>query len=127
MDNMNKKFTTVIETIIIGALVFVLTFTNAFGALDYIAKDSLYQIPRGIDEKSLNEYGPIQTWSRSKYTDLIKTLNSGEGNGPLLIGFDIQFSGNVDEGDAAFAKAAEEAGNVVVVNHLIYKTNLEIF
>ena len=49
MDNMNKKFTTVIETIIIGALVFVLTFTNAFGALDYIAKDSLYQIPRGID------------------------------------------------------------------------------
>ena len=132
---MNKKFTTVIETIIIGALVFVLTFTNAFGALDYIAKDSLYQIPRGIDsnikiigidEKSLNEYGPIQTWSRSKYTDLIKTLNSGEGNGPLLIGFDIQFSGNVDEGDAAFAKAAEEAGNVVVVNHLIYKTNLEI-
>jgi len=135
MDNMNKKFTTVIETIIIGALVFVLTFTNAFGALDYIAKDSLYQIPRGIDsnikiigidEKSLDEYGPIQTWSRSKYTDLIKTLNSGEGNGPLLIGFDIQFSGNVDEGDAAFAKAAEEAGNVVVVNHLIYKTNLEI-
>ena len=82
---MKNKLIYIIEMVIVGLLVFLLTFVNAFGAIDYIAKDKLYQIPRGInsnikiigiDEKTQNEYGPVQTWSRSMYSDLIDQLNS---------------------------------------------------
>ena len=127
---MNKKIYAIIETLLVGVLVFVLTVTNALSALDYIARDGIYQVPRGIDsnikiigidEKTMDEYGPIQTWSRSQYAKLIEKLNESEDSKPLIIGFDIQFSGNVDEGDEEFAQAAKESGNVVVVEQLIYK------
>ncbi len=126
---MNKKIIAIIETLLVGVLVFVFTITNALSALDYIARDSIYQIPRGIDsdikiigidEKTMSAYGPVQTWSRSRYAELIKKLNESEDSKPLIIGFDIQFSGEVDEGDAEFAQAAKESGNVVVVDQLIY-------
>ena len=131
---MKRKIYIFIETIIVGLLVFLLTITNAFGSLDYIAKDYLYQIPRGIDssvkiigidEKTLDEYGPIQTWSRSNYAKLLDILNGDEKSRPLLVGFDIQFSGEVDEGDDAFADAAERYRNVVVVEQLIYSKRTE--
>lgn len=127
---MKNKLLYIIEALIIGFLIFILTVTNAFSAIDYIVRDGLYQLPRGIDsdikiigidEKTMSEYGAVQTWSRSMYADLINTLNGGEGNGPLLIGFDIQFTGNVDDGDQSFADAAKASGNVVVVDQLIYK------
>lgn len=126
---MSKKLLPVIEALIVGILVFLLTLTNLFSALDYIARDSLYQVPRGIksdikiigiDARTLEELGPIQTWSRSVYADLIKTLNVDENSKPYVIGFDILFSGNVDEGDEAFAEASEEYGNVVVVSRMVY-------
>ena len=47
-----KKWLIIIgESIVVGFLVFVLTFFNALSSFDYIAKDHLYQIPRGIDNK----------------------------------------------------------------------------
>lgn len=125
----------IIETLIVGVLVFFLTVTNLFMPLNYMLSDRLYQMPRGIDsrikiiaidEKTLTELGPIQTWSRTKYADLIEVLNADEASKPLMICFDIQFSGNVDEGDDAFAAAAKKSGNCVVVNQLIYKTRAQI-
>ena len=119
---MNKKLLIVIEALIVGALVFLLTVTSALSGLDFMAKDKLYQVPRGInsrikiigiDEKTLDELGPIQTWSRSTYTELLDILNQDENSRPVLIGFDIVFSGNVDEGDTEFAEAVKSSGNVV--------------
>ncbi len=131
---MKKNWMLIVETIIVGLLVFIFTFTNAFSSLDYMARDSLYQLPRGInsdvkiigiDERTLEKYGPIQTWSRQKYADLIKQLNQLEVSKPKIIAFDIQFSGQVDEkGDTAFAKACEESGNVIVVDQLIYDNRI---
>ena len=101
---MKKKILVLIEMIVVGLLTFVLTYTNALSALDYIAKDKLYQRPRGIDNdikiigidaKTMDEYGPIQTWSRERYADLINKLNIDEVSKPYVIGFDILFSGNV--------------------------------
>ena len=131
---MRKKLLPVIEALIVGILVFLLTLTNLFSELDYIACDKLYQVPRGIrsdikiigiDSRTLEEYGPIQTWSRSVYADLINILNVDESTKPYVIGFDILFSGNVDEGDDALVEAAGNYGNVVVVSHMIYSKKWE--
>ncbi len=122
----------IIFMLLAAALVFILTITNAFSRLDYMATDVLYQTPRGVsskikiigvDEDTLEKYGPINTWSRQIYADLIKKLTENEENAPDIIGFDIQFSGHVDEaGDAAFAEAAREYGNVVTVEQFKYGT-----
>ena len=131
---MTKKLLPVIEALVAGIIVFLLTLTNLFSSLDYIARDGLYQVPRGIrsdikiigiDARTLEEYGPVQTWSRSVYADLINTLNVDENTKPYVIGFDILLSGNVDEGDQALVDAAEEYGNVVVVSQLTYSRKWE--
>ena len=130
---MKKKLQILAETLLVGLLVFILTVTNVFRFFDNMAKDSLYQIPRGIDskikiigidEKTMAELGPIQTWSRSFYADLLRKLNEKAESKPLLVGFDVLFSGNVDEGDDDFTAAAAESGNVVIVDHLIYGRKL---
>ncbi len=130
---MKKTLQIFAETLLVGLLVFILTVTNVFRFFDNMAKDSLYQIPRGIDskikiigidEKTMAELGPIQTWSRSFYADLLRKLNEQAESKPLLVGFDVLFSGNVDEGDDNFTAAAAESGNVVIVDHLIYGRKL---
>ena len=132
---MKTKIQILIEAFIAGLLVFILTITNILSPLDFIARDRLYQIPRGIssqikiigiDEKTMKELGPVQTWSRERYAQLLDKLNESIEYKPMLIGFDIQFSGEVDEGDELFAKKAGEYGNVVAVNHLIYDKRFQI-
>ena len=124
----------VLETLLVGFIAFILIFTNSLSYLDLMARDKLYQIPRGIDskikiigidEKTMNELGPIQSWSRSTYADLLNKLSENEDSKPMVVGFDIQISGNVDDGDSEFVDAAKKSGNVVIVNHLIYGKRLE--
>ncbi len=131
---MRKNIIVVIESLVVGIIIFLLTVTNLFSALDYIARDDLYQLPRGIrsdikiigiDARTLERYGPIQTWSRSVYADLVNKLNVDEETKPYVVGFDVLFSGSVDEGDQAFVQAAEDYGNVVVVSQLIYDKKWE--
>lgn len=131
-----KLIRDLVESLIVAVMVFLLTITNLFYSIDYLLKDALYQIPRGIDnqikiiaidERTLDALGPIQTWSRQQYADLISILNTYEDAKPAIIGFDIIFSGHVDEaGDAAFAKMAEESGNVVVASQFIYSEKSEL-
>ena len=45
---MHKNLQPVLEALVVGLLVFLLTLTNLFSPLDYIARDRLYQAPRGI-------------------------------------------------------------------------------
>lgn len=124
------------ESLLAAVLVFLLTITNLFYTVDYVLKDMLYQMPRGIDsrikiiaidERTLEVLGPIQTWSRQYYADLIDILNANEDAKPAVIAFDIIFSGHVDEaGDTAFVNKAEESGNVVVASQLIYSQKSEV-
>ena len=122
-----------LESVVVGALVFILTITNLLSSFDYILKDKFYQEPRGvssqikiiaIDEKTLEELGPIGNWPRSYYADLIKMLNTYEDAKPAVIGFDIIFSGYHGEGntpeagDLEFAQVATDSGNVVVASQL---------
>lgn len=119
-----------IEAVVVFVLIFFMTITNLIAPLNYIITDALYQRPRGInsnikiiaiDEKTLERYGRIDTWSREIYADLIHQLNANEDGKPAVIAFDITFSGNVEEeGDLAFANAVKESDNVVVVSQLLY-------
>lgn len=132
---MKKTVRIIIECIIVFAGVFLLTVGNLFSPLDYILRDGLYQRPRGvsgeikiigIDERTLEELGPVGTWSRQTYADLLDRLNADEDAKPAVIGFDILFSGNVDEaGDLAFAKKAGDSGNVVTASQLLYRDKAE--
>lgn len=131
-----KLIQNVLESLLAGLMVFLLTITNLFYSIDYMLKDALYQIPRGIDsnikivaidEKTLDALGPIQTWSRHQYAELIDKLNTYEDAKPSVIAFDIIFSGHVDEeGDQAFAKMAEKSGNIVVASQFLYSEKSEI-
>ena len=124
-----------IESVIVFGLVFFLTVSNVFSPLDYILKDALYQTPRGvtsqikilaIDERTLEALGPINTWSRDVYAQLLSRLNAEEEAKPLVIGFDIVFSGQAQqEGDDAFAQAAAASGNVVAVSQFVYSEKPE--
>lgn len=137
---MNKFMRDIIESVIVIVLVFVLTVTNLFSPLDYMLKDAVYQIPRGvssqikiiaIDERTLEELGPINTWSRDYYADLIHILNSDSDAKPSVIAFDILFSGyfgannTISDGDKAFVEAAKESGNVVTVAQFKYDEKAE--
>lgn len=132
---MKRNVRDIMEALVVWIIVFLMTITNIMSPLDYIVKDALYQKPRGIsskikiigiDERTLEELGPIGTWSRQYYADLLEILNSDETTRPSVIGFDIIFSGNVDEsGDKAFAEAAKDGGNIVVASQLIYEEKAE--
>ena len=95
---------------------------NKLSSFDYILKDALYQKPRGvqsnikiiaIDEKTLDRLGRIDTWSRQTYADLINTLNVDDKTRPAVIGFDIIFASDVDEGDQALSDVVAATDNVV--------------
>lgn len=125
-----SKVKVILESLAVGVIIFVLTIFNLFSSLDYLLKDAVYQVPRGInpnikiiaiDEKTLDVYGPIGTWSREIYADLLKVLNQDETMRPEVVGFDIIFAGHVDEGDYAFAEEAQKSGNVVVVSQFVYE------
>ena len=131
---MRNKLLPVLEALVVGILVYLLTITSLFSELDYIVRDNLFQVPRGIrsdikiigiDAKTLEAYGPIQTWSRDKYADVINALNVDDNTKPYVIGFDILLSGNIDEGDAALVEAASKYDNVVVVSRLVYSNKWE--
>ena len=137
---MKKILRDILESLLVFGLVFFMTVTNLLSAFDYMIKDMLYQIPRGvsskikiiaIDEETLEELGPINTWSRQYYADLINVLNTYDDAKPAVIGFDIIFSGysgdnnSISDGDYAFADAAENSGNVVVASQLQYEGKSE--
>lgn len=132
---MKKLIRDITETVIVILLVFILTVTNLFSPLDYILKDIAYQSPRGvsnqikiiaIDDKTLEELGPIHTWSREYYGRLVSMLNQNEASRPSVIAFDILFSGyygdnnTISEGDKLFVEEARKSGNVVSVVQFRY-------
>ena len=98
---MKKIIRDVLESLVVMFLVIFLTITNLFSSLDYMLKDALYQIPRGvdndikiiaIDERTIEELGQINTWSRDYYAKLIEALNTYDEAKPAVIAFDIIFS-----------------------------------
>ena len=80
----------------------------------------------GIDDKTLEKYGPVNTWSREIPAKLVSVLNGVEGARPAVIGFDVIYSEEaVREADDYFANVCAEAGNVVAAMSFSFKEQPE--
>ena len=126
----------VLSSLAMSVLTFFLLFTNIFYTWDKILLDSLCQTGAvtdnrifilAIDDKSLQEYGPMGQWSRSISSEVVKVLNQSEEVRPAVIAFDIMYIESADETvDREFAKTCEEAGNVITACHLQFKEQPEM-
>lgn len=103
-----------------------LTLLAGLGLLqtaEQYVSDWLYQSPRavdgqilliGIDQKSLDRYGPYQSWGRQRMAELLDRLNADEQGRPALIGIDVLYSGQTNAAeDEALAAAAGRYDNVL--------------
>lgn len=76
----------------------------------------------GIDDKTLEQYGAVNTWSRDIPAKLVELLNADETAKPVVIGFDVIYSeSSGKEDDKHFADTCKEAGNVVVARSFSFK------
>ena len=133
---LNEKFRKFGVPAIAFALTFILLYTNIFFTWDKILSDTVCQtgdVPDSrifivaIDDKTLQEYGPMNQWSRDISRQLVETLNQDEIKRPAVITFDIMYLENTDEAvDQAFADACAEAGNVVTAYNIQFKEQPEM-
>ncbi len=80
----------------------------------------------GIDDKTLEQYGPVNTWCREIPAKLVSLLNGADNVRPAVIGFDVIYSEEADrEADDSFAKVCGEAGNVVAAISFSFKEQPE--
>lgn len=117
-------------------LTFVLLYTNVLYTWDKIVADALCQtgdIPDSrifvlaIDEKTLQEYGPVNQWSRDIYSEVVKTLNQSEDVHPAVITFDIMYLESTEgDADRSFAEICKEAGNVITAFNVQFKEQPEM-
>lgn len=106
-----------------GILAFLFTLSGLTASIDKNVEDILYHRAGSadsririisIDDRSMKALGDFSDWDRGIYAELVETLCSDHETMPAVIGFDVLFTGEgEDEGSIRFAKACEDAGNVV--------------
>ena len=134
MKYLNKMKTAAVTAAVVLASLAFLYFGTA-GFLDIGISDKLNQRESvtnkkiyiiGIDDKTLEEYGPVNTWSREIPAKLLTALNGADGARPAVIGFDVIYSEEADrEADEYFARVCGEAGNVVAAMSFSFKEQPE--
>lgn len=122
--------------ILILLLSFLLVLSQSLYSLDRLFSDPLYQsgsIPGtqikiiAIDEKTIQAYGDVSTWSREIPAKLVQTLYADAQNAPAVTVFDMLYVSAKDEGgDLAFAQACSEAGNVVTALNAVHKQEISL-
>lgn len=116
-----KKYGIYILSTVIFVIIF---FSGIFSKLEINLSDFFFQSESAldgniaiieIDEKSLEELGPFQSWTRDYMADVINILNSDENVKPAVIGVDIMYFGNTTQHeDEALVQACSKADNVVM-------------
>lgn len=113
------------------------TYTGVFEQIDNLLYDAIYQqfyyssedVPIriiAIDEKTEQELGDFEAWSRAVSADLVTMLNSGEEK-PVIIGMDLLYSESRDlVGDTAFVNACKKAANVCLIARMEEKKNEDV-
>ncbi len=110
------------------AIIFALFFTiitsgGALNRLDLVASDAYYQQPRnftpkvlviGIDNDTINELGPYESWNRDIIAQAINILNES-GSKPAAIGIALSLPKTpYPDRNKALIEAAQASGNVVL-------------
>ena len=132
---LNEKFRKYGVPVLAFILTFILLSSNIFFTWDKILFDAVCQTGDvadkrifviAIDDKTLQEYGPMNKWGRDISKQLVETLNQDATKKPAVITFDIMYieSTNATE-DQAFADACKEAGNVVTAYNIQFKEQPE--
>jgi len=134
MKNTVKIMWKVIIPVVLALLTLFLCWSQVLYSFDKIFSDMCYQTPTtankniaiiAIDEKTLQEYGKIETWSRSRYAQLIELLNQNADEAPSVIAMDIIYAGTTDDAaDSEFVKACGKAGNVITAVDVVKKTKV---
>ena len=79
----------------------------------------------GIDEHSLDELGPYQTWTRDNVANAIKMLNKDPKLAPAVIGVDVLYIGTTGtDADDNLVDAVAMGNNVVLGSYLNYDSVL---
>ncbi len=133
---MKEKITKGIRLLIVAVLTFALCYSQCLYSFDKMLTDRIYQAPSvtssvikiiAIDERTIQEYGDISTWSREIPAQLVETLNAEEENAPAVIGFDVMYVSQKDaEGDGRFAGACASGGNVITAVNVVTEEKLNL-
>ncbi|MDE6405330.1 MAG: adenylate/guanylate cyclase domain-containing protein [Lachnospiraceae bacterium] len=134
MEHVSKMKTAAVTAAVI-LISFAFLYFGTAGFLDIGISDRLNQRESvtnkkiyiiGIDDKTLEQYGPVNTWSREIPAKLVSLLNSADGARPAVIGFDVIYSEEADrEADDAFADVCGAYGNVVAAMSFSFKEQPE--
>ncbi|MBQ3558721.1 MAG: CHASE2 domain-containing protein [Agathobacter sp.] len=133
---LNQNFRKYGVPVIAFFLTFILLYTNVLYTWDKILGDAVYQTGDtpdnrifivAIDDKTLQEYGPMNQWSRDISKQVVETLNQDETKRPAVIAFDIMYIESTEEAvDQAFADTCKQAGNVVTAYNIQFKEQPEM-
>ncbi len=126
----------IVMPILAFVITFILLYTNIFFTWDKIVSDTLCQVGTtpdnrifilAIDDKTLQEYGPMNQWSRDISKQVVETLNQDETKRPAVIAFDIMYIESTETTvDQQFADACKQAGNVVTAYNIQFKEQPEM-
>ena len=132
---MKKNLKEIVTVILIFLITACLGVFQPFFSLNNMVSDVVYQRPTAInkkikiikiDEKTMSVYGPSTEWSRDLPAQLVEKLCSSDDTRPSVLAFDVMYIGDKDaQGDARFAKACKDAGNVILAANIVYKTSVD--
>ena len=132
---MKKNLKEIVTVIIIFLITACLGVFQPFFSFNNMVSDVVYQRPSAInkkikiikiDEKTMSVYGPSTEWSRDLPAQLVEKLCSSDDTRPSVLAFDVMYIGDKDaQGDARFAKACKDAGNVILAANIVYKTSVD--
>lgn len=133
---MKEKLYFVLKTAVVAVVAFVLCYSQVLYPVDKLFADALYQTETttdmrikiiAIDERTIQEYGDIKTWTRDIPAQLVELLNAQEETAPAVIAFDIMYISEGDAvADARFAEACAAGGNVVTAVNAVTRDKLTL-
>jgi len=133
---MKEKMIKGIRLLVVVVLTFMLCYSQCLYSFDKMITDRIYQAPSvtssaikivAIDERTIQTYGDISTWSREIPAQLVEKLNENPENAPAVIGFDVMYVTEKEaEGDARFADACRAAGNVITAVNVVMEDKLSL-
>ena len=133
---MKKRMAKGIRFLAVVALTFFLCYSQCLYSFDKMITDQIYQAPSvtnsaikiiAIDERTIQTYGDISTWSREIPAQLVEKLNADPENAPAVIGFDVMYVTEKEaEGDERFARACAAADNVVTAVNIVTEHKLSL-
>ncbi len=120
----SKKLMQVLTSLLAAVLVtLIIGIAGAANRLDNWVVDSWYQSPKaldgeiiviGIDEKTIAEIGPYNTWDRTVMASALEVLGQDPENKPAVVAIDTVYaSESSPEADDRLVAAAEKLGNVI--------------